>query len=96
MERRNGSATVFFFASIGCVIIGWVTLETACAAQEGVAMGSDTITGPDTGAESGEPRLSSAKREDIWALIIALVVLVLALLAPDAVHSFFKNGLYFL
>jgi len=59
-------------------------------------MGSETTDGPDTGAENGEPGLSSAKREDIWALIIAGVVLVLALLAPDAVHAFFKNGLYFL
>jgi hypothetical protein len=55
-------------------------------------MEPDTITG----SQSDEKGLSSAKREDIWALLIALVVLVLALLAPDAVHSFFAKGLYFL
>jgi hypothetical protein len=59
-------------------------------------MESKTDSGPDTGSEREASGLSSAKREDIWALIIALVVLGLALLAPDAVHSFFKNGLYFL
>ena len=53
---------------------------------------------PDTNTESEheETELSSAKREDIWALLIALVALVLALLAPDAVHSFFAKGLFFL
>ncbi len=83
---------VSFFASIGCVIIEWVALEM----REGVAMKSNTDAGPDIESERGESGLSSAKREDIWALIIAGIVLVLALLAPDAVHSFFKNGLYFL
>lgn len=55
-------------------------------------MESDT----NTGSEQEEKVLSSAKREDIWALILALTVLALALLAPDAVHSFFVKGLYFL
>jgi hypothetical protein len=59
-------------------------------------MESSTITEPDKGSERKEQGLSSAKREDIWALIIALVVLALAMLAPDAIHSFFENGLYFL
>lgn len=49
-----------------------------------------------TGSDGKEKELSSAKREDVWALLIALVVLALALLAPDAVHSFFAQGLYFL
>ena len=85
-------AVVFFFGSISCVIIEWVALEIVRRLREGVAMESNT----DTGTVREESGLSSAKREDIWALIIAGVVLVLALLAPDAVHSFFKNGLYFL
>lgn len=38
--------------------------------------------------------LSSAKREDIWALIIAGVVMLLSIAAPDAVHNLFKNVLY--
>lgn len=59
-------------------------------------MEPETTAETETGSERGESGLSSAKREDIWALIIAGIVLVLALLAPDAVHSFFKNGLYFL
>jgi len=59
-------------------------------------MEPNTITEPDKGSERKELGLSSAKREDIWALIIALVVLALAMLAPDAIHSFFEKGLYFL
>ena len=47
-------------------------------------------------AREAKPGLSSAKREDIWALMMALVVLLLALLAPEAVHDFFKKVLYFL
>ena len=59
-------------------------------------MESSTTTEPDSGSEKKEQRLSSAKREDVWALIVALTVLALAMLAPDAVHSFFVKGLYFL
>ena len=39
--------------------------------------------------------LSSAKREDIWALIIAFAVMAISMLAPEAVYSFFKKMLYF-
>jgi hypothetical protein len=38
--------------------------------------------------------LSSAKREDIWALIIAGIVVLFSIAAPEAVYSFFKNVLY--
>ena len=38
--------------------------------------------------------LSSAKREDIWALIIAGIVMLFSIAAPEAVHNFFKNVLY--
>ena len=37
---------------------------------------------------------SSEKREDIWAIIIAMGVLVLSLAFPDQVYHFFKYGLY--
>jgi hypothetical protein len=37
--------------------------------------------------------LSSEKREDIWALLIALVVLLISLWAPEAVYTFFKKTL---
>jgi len=42
------------------------------------------------------PGLSSAKREDIWALLIAGAVMLAALAAPEAIHTFFKKLLYFL
>jgi hypothetical protein len=38
--------------------------------------------------------LSSAKREDIWALIIAGAVMLISIAAPEAVYNFFKNVLY--
>ena len=38
--------------------------------------------------------LSSAKREDIWALIIAGVVMAISFAAPEGVYRFFKEILY--
>jgi len=38
--------------------------------------------------------LSSAKREDIWALIIAGIVMLLSIAAPEVVYNLFKNVLY--
>jgi hypothetical protein len=38
--------------------------------------------------------LSSAKREDIWALIIAAVVMAVSMAAPEGVYTFFKKVLY--
>lgn len=46
------------------------------------------------GAQSGG--LSSAKREDIWALIIAALVMIASLAAPEGVYTFFKKILYVL
>lgn len=48
---------------------------------------------------SKEPQrggLSSAKREDIWALIIAAAVMAASLVAPEQIHAFFKQILYLL
>ncbi len=39
--------------------------------------------------------LSSSKREDIWALIIACIVMLISIAAPEGVHEFFKKALYF-
>ena len=38
--------------------------------------------------------LSSAKREDIWALIIASVVMLIAFAAPEGVYRFFTEVLF--
>ena len=38
--------------------------------------------------------LSSAKREDIWALIIASVVMLISFAAPEGVYRFFKEVLF--
>ena len=38
--------------------------------------------------------LSSAKREDIWALIIAGLVMAASLAAPEGVHRLFEEILY--
>ncbi len=45
--------------------------------------------------EVKKPALSSAKREDIWALIIAAAVMAVSAVAPEAVYTFFKKFLYF-
>ena len=37
--------------------------------------------------------LSSETREDIWALLIALIVLLLCLALPEAMHEFHKSTL---
>jgi len=44
--------------------------------------------------ETSAKVLSSEKREDIWAIIIAGVVLVLCSISPDAVYTFFKKSLF--
>lgn len=42
-----------------------------------------------------EPQgLSSEKREDIWALLIAGMVMVACIAAPEAIHHLFKKVLY--
>ncbi len=38
--------------------------------------------------------LSSAKREDIWALIIAGIVMLVSIAAPETVYNLFKKVLY--
>ena len=38
--------------------------------------------------------LSSEKREDIWALIIASVVMLISFVAPEGVYRFFKEVLF--
>ncbi|GEM_PF-6742547 len=38
--------------------------------------------------------LSSEKREDIWAIILALLVLLFSVFAPDLVHDIFKKYLF--
>ena len=38
--------------------------------------------------------LSSAKREDIWALIIAGVVMLTSFAAPDGMYRFFMEVLF--
>jgi len=38
--------------------------------------------------------LSPERREDIWALMLAMLVMLVAILAPEAVHTFFKDIIY--
>ncbi len=38
--------------------------------------------------------LSSAKREDIWALIIAGAIMAISMITPEGVHHFFKKVLF--
>ena len=45
-------------------------------------------------AKTPDRVLSSEKREDLWAIIIAAAVLVLCCINPEAVHQFFKKSLF--
>ena len=38
--------------------------------------------------------LSSEKREDIWALIIASVIMLISFVSPEGVYRFFKEVLF--
>ncbi len=38
--------------------------------------------------------LSSEKREDLWAILLALAVLIFSIMAPDVVHDIFKKYLF--
>lgn len=38
--------------------------------------------------------LSSERREDTWALLLAMAVLILSMAAPETVHEFFKELLF--
>jgi hypothetical protein len=57
-------------------------------------MGTGNI---DPGRGGGEPApqgLSSEKREDIWAILLAAAVLLVSMAAPEQVYHFFKKALY--
>ncbi|WP_456431582.1 hypothetical protein [Thermosulfuriphilus sp.] len=41
-----------------------------------------------------EEVFSSEKREDIWAIIIALIVLFLSMAFPHQIYDLFKKGLF--
>ena len=42
-----------------------------------------------------EDVFSSEKREDIWAIILAVAILVCSLAFPQQFHDFFAKALYF-
>jgi hypothetical protein len=37
---------------------------------------------------------TSEKREDIWAIIIVIVIFLLSVAFPDQIYQFFNNSLY--
>ncbi len=44
--------------------------------------------------DASQKVLSSEKREDLWAIIIAGLILLLSVISPDAVYNFFKKSLF--
>ena len=44
--------------------------------------------------EVAEQAFSSEKREDIWALLIAMAILLLSVAFPEQVRHFFNSTLY--
>jgi len=57
-------------------------------------MGTGNIDPGRDGGGSTPQGLSSEKREDIWAILLAVAVLLACLGAPDQVYHFFKTALY--
>ena len=49
---------------------------------------------PESESQEKGSGLSSSKREDIWALILAGIVMLISIAAPDAVYTVFKKLLY--
>ena len=45
-------------------------------------------------AHMAEEVFSSEKREDIWAIIIAMTILVLSVGFPEQIYHLFKKGLF--
>ena len=54
---------------------------------------SDDRQGP-RGDKVADEVFSSEKREDIWAILIALGIFVVSLVFPAQIHNFFQNALY--
>ena len=60
------------------------------------------MTNPDTSGKQPESELehvtgevfSSEKREDIWAIIIAMGIFLLSVAFPGQIHHFFNKVLY--
>ena len=44
--------------------------------------------------EVAEEAFSSEKREDIWALVIAMAILLLSVAFPEQIRHFFSSTLY--
>jgi len=71
--------------------------HSADVSEEGGTMSNAPAPGP-----AGEARLdkmahdvfSSEKREDIWAIAIALILLILCILFPRGMYQLFSTGLY--
>jgi hypothetical protein len=57
-------------------------------------MGMGNVEPGQTGGGSKAKGLSSEKREDLWSILLAVVVLLLSWAAPDAVQEFFTEALY--
>ena len=44
--------------------------------------------------EAAEEAFSSEKREDVWALLIAMAILLLSVAFPEQIRHFFSSTLY--
>jgi hypothetical protein len=54
---------------------------------------SDKKQGPEL-ERMAEDVFSSEKREDIWAIIVAVGILILSFAFPEQIHHFFTKMLY--
>jgi hypothetical protein len=44
--------------------------------------------------KKAEEVFSSERREDYWAIIVAIMTLILCYFFPDRIYNFFKTSLY--
>ena len=58
--------------------------------------GAKGSEGPQSNASENQSddAFSSEKREDIWAILIATVVLLVSVAFPEALHHFFSKTLF--
>jgi len=55
---------------------------------------NNDIENQDEVQKRAEDVFSSEKREDIWAILLAVMIFILSYIAPNAIHHFFKKTLF--
>ena len=84
MEDRSGSYSP----------VKWLLLPRQPSIGKRIDPGKVEPMSSNAASEDTSTGLSSAKREDFWALIIAGIVMLVSMAAPEIVHEIFEKLLY--